>query len=187
MKISNKHAVLLIAVAGAWIFAACAGAAATPVQSLSQQPKQQAEIAASQSPSQPEKAVPGDDTPSGTNSTATNAVNRVDVVYFHANQRCVTCLCFEEHINKVIDTYFQDALNSGKLTYQVLNLQQPENADISKKYRAVGSQLFVNVIIKGVDDIEDVQNIWNWKCTNDPKGFELKVKNIIEGRLKEIS
>jgi len=113
--------------------------------------------------------------------------NRVEIIYFHVNQRCVTCLCFEQHINTVIETYFQDAINSGKLTYRVLNLQKAENTAIAKKYGAVGSQMFINVIIKGVDSIEDIQSIWNWKCPGDPKGFERKVKSIIEQSLQEVS
>lgn len=114
------------------------------------------------------------------------SVNRVDVIYFHPTQRCVTCWCFEQHVNSVMDKYFQDAISSGKLTYKVLNLQEPGNAAIATKYGAVGSQLFVNVIIKGVDNIEDIQSIWNWKCANDPRGFELKVSDVIEKGLREI-
>ena len=165
------------------MLSACASAPAAPVVQADQPSKQPA--AAQQDP------IVGDE--SASNDSATGAktpaapISRIDVIYFHANQRCVTCLCFEKSINKVIDTYFSDDLNSGKLTYQVLNLQQPENADITKNYQAVGSQLFVNVIIKGVDNIQDIQSIWNWKCANDPHGFELKVKNVIQGGLKEIS
>lgn len=113
--------------------------------------------------------------------------SRVDVIYFHVNQRCVTCLCFEQHINYVIDTYFQDAIDSGKLTYRVLNIQKEENADIARKYRAVGSQLFINVIVDGIDNIEDIQSIWSWKCPSDPKQFERKVRIIIEQSLEEVS
>lgn len=112
--------------------------------------------------------------------------NRVDIIYFHVNQRCVTCLCFEQHINTVIETYFRDEITSGKLTYRVLNLQKAENAAITRKYGAVGSQMFINVVIKGVDNIEDIQSIWNWKCPGDPRGFERRVKNIIEQSFQEL-
>ncbi len=113
-------------------------------------------------------------------------INRVDIIYFHPNQRCVTCLCFEQNINTVIEKYFQDAIASGKLTYRVLNIQKQENADIVRKYRAVGSQLFVNTIIGGVDNIKDIQGIWNWKCETNPRGFQLKVKDIIDQSLLKI-
>jgi len=113
-------------------------------------------------------------------------INRVDVIYFHPNQRCVTCLCFEQNINTVIEKYYQDAMANGKLTYRVLNIQKQENADIVRKYRAVGSQLFVNTIIGGVDNIKDIQGIWNWKCETNPRGFQLKVKDAIDQSLLKI-
>ncbi len=121
-----------------------------------------------------------------TNPTAQKTAtteNRVDVIYFHLNQRCVTCLCFEQHVNHVIETYFNDAITSGKLTYRVLNAQEPQNIDIAKKYGAVGSQLFINTVVNGFDNIEDIQDIWNWNCRNNPGGFELKVKDVIENSL----
>ncbi len=142
---------------------------------------------------------PTSQSPSGQNSTSSSGTsvktttatqtqsplpNRVDVIYFHVNQRCVTCLCFEEHINQVIEKYFTGAVDIGKLTYKVLNAQKAENADIARKYGAVGSQLFINFVTDGNDHIEDIQDIWNWNCRNNAPGFELKVKNVIEYNLK---
>ena len=112
--------------------------------------------------------------------------NRIDVIYFHMTQRCVTCLCFEERINYVIETYFSDAISSGKLVYKVLNAQEPQNAALSKKYKVVGSQLFINSVVNGFDNIDDIQDIWDWNCRTDRPGFDLKVKNTIEQRLKAL-
>ncbi len=109
--------------------------------------------------------------------------NRIDVVYSHMNQRCPTCLCFEERLNTVIEKYFSEQINSGGLTYKVLNAQEPPNAAFARKYHAVGSQLFINTVINGFDNIEDIQDIWNWDCRNNRAGFDLKVKNAIEQRL----
>lgn len=114
------------------------------------------------------------------------AETRVEVVYFHAAQRCVTCLCFEEHINAVIDKYFQDAISKGKLVYRVLNVQAAANRTIAQKYKAVGSQLFINTVMNGVDNIVDVQEIWDWECRTKPTSFEEKVKSTIENYLKQV-
>jgi len=111
----------------------------------------------------------------------------VDVVYFHATQRCVTCLCFEEHINTVMERYFQDALQSGRLTYRVLDVQKSENKELARKYGAVGSQLFINVIKDGVDNITDIQEIWDWGCRSKPLEFERKIRQAIEKGLSEVA
>jgi hypothetical protein len=109
---------------------------------------------------------------------------RVDVVYFHRAVRCVTCKCFETHITNVIKADFQDEISSGKLTYQVINIGDKANKAIAEKYKTIGSELFINSIIDGKDNIENIQEIWKWNCTKDGAGFELKVKNAIEARLQ---
>jgi len=189
-----KSIILSSLLAGIILLAGCSGSPSNTTPPPVQPPVQATNPPTAQPPSQPPS---GQNPPSGTGAAenVTPAAgqpqaflpNRVDVIYFHVNQRCVTCLCFEQHINTVIETYFQDAINSGKLTYRVLNLQKSENTAIARKYGAVGSQMFINVIIKGVDNIEDIQSIWNWKCPGDPKGFERKVKSIIDQSLKEVS
>jgi len=194
MTYSIKGLILSLLLSVIILLAGCSASPSNPAPPPVQTPVQAADQPAVPTPSQP---PPGQNPASGA-GTADNVTpvasqpqsippNRVDVIYFHVNQRCVTCLCFEQHINYVIDTYFEDAINNGKLTYQVLNIQQAENADIAKKYGAVGSQMFINVIIKGIDNIEDIQSIWDWKCPSDPKGFERKVRIIIEQSLKEVS
>ena len=117
---------------------------------------------------------------SQTQDETLNLVDRVDVVYFHRPQRCPTCLCFEERIIYVVKTYFQDELNSGKLTFRVCNIGDSKNAAIVKKYGAVGSQLFINTVKDGTDHITDIQDIWSWNCRSNKEGFDQQVKSVIE-------
>jgi hypothetical protein len=112
--------------------------------------------------------------------------NRVDVVYFHRPQRCVTCLCFEERIRYIMSNYFQEELKSSKMTFGVYDIGDSKNADIVKKYGAYSSQLFINTVKDGTDNIKDIQAIWDWKCRTDKAGFDQKVKSVIEQNLKDI-
>ena len=131
-------------------------------------------------------------TPSDNSSTSqapdesSGSLNRVDVVYFHRPQRCVTCLCFEERIRYVVSTYFQTELDSGKMTFGVYDIGDNKNIDIVNKYGAVGSQLFINTVKDGADNIKDIQDIWYWNCRSNKLGFDQKVKNVIDQSLKEI-
>jgi hypothetical protein len=111
--------------------------------------------------------------------TTTPTVN-VDLLYFHRPQRCTKCLCFERRVSDVVSEYFQDQIDSGQLTFQILNIGDKENYALVQKYRAVGSQLFINTIINGEEHIKDVQEIWSWKCTSNTDRFDREVKNIIE-------
>jgi hypothetical protein len=133
-------------------------------------------------PIQPSDTAPA----SQTQDETSNPVDRVDVVYFHRPQRCVTCICFEKRITYVVNTYFQDELNSGKMTFGVYNIGDRKNAAIVKKYGAVGSQLFINTMKDGTDHIADIQDIWSWKCRTDKEGFDQKVKDVIAQSLEDI-
>lgn len=109
--------------------------------------------------------------------------DRVDVVYFHRPQRCPTCLCFEERVRYVVGTYFQGELDSGRMTFGVYDIGDKQNADIAHKYGAVGSQLFINTVRGGTEDIKDIQDIWSWNCRGDKAGFDQKVRNLIQQSL----
>lgn len=112
--------------------------------------------------------------------------DRVDVVYFHRPQRCITCICFEQRVTYVVRTYFQNELNSGKMTFGVYDIGDSKNADIVNKYGAIGSQLFINTVKDGADNIRDIQDIWSWHCTSNKQSFDQKVKNVIDQSLEEI-
>jgi hypothetical protein len=117
--------------------------------------------------------------PSHTTNEPSSPVDRVDVVYFHRPQRCKKCLCFEERVDYVIKTHFQDEIESGLLTFQILDLGDLANADMARKYSAVGSQLFITTIKNGEESIRDIQEIWGWNCTSDEDSFDQEVRNAI--------
>lgn len=136
-------------------------------------------------PSAPPAVTPPAEQPAEPSKTTT-ASDRVDVVYFHRPRRCVTCLCFEERLRHVVKTYFQDEVDSGKLTLEVLSLGDKENAATVNKYGAFGPQLFINTVRDGADHIRNIEEIWSWSCRSDKEGFDQAVKNLIEQSLQEV-
>jgi len=86
----------------------------------------------------------------------------------------------EERVGYIVNTFFQDELNSGKLTFQIYDLGDEKNAAIANKYGAVGSQLFINAIKGGVDHVRHIQEIWFWDCLDNEEIFDETVKNIIK-------
>ncbi|MCX6009502.1 MAG: nitrophenyl compound nitroreductase subunit ArsF family protein [Chloroflexi bacterium] len=180
MSISLKAKIYLssFAILAVGLLCACANPAppATPPSNESPGLSQTAPPANEPSGAPDIKTPPPNQSPS--------SPDRVDVVYFHRPQRCPTCLCFEERIRYVVNTYFQKELSNGKMTFGVYNIGDNKNADIVKKYGAVGSQLFINTVKDGTDYIRDIQDIWSWGCRSNKEGFDQKVKSIIEQSLK---
>ena len=115
-----------------------------------------------------------------TPSTTTAPTVEVDLLYFHRPQRCTKCLCFERRVSDVVSEYFQAQIDSGQLTFQILNLGDKKNGALVQKYGAVGSQLFINTIINDKEHIKDIQEIWAWDCTSKTGRFNREVKNAIE-------
>jgi hypothetical protein len=113
---------------------------------------------------------------------SSSPADRVDVVYFHRTQRCHTCLYAEEQTRYTLETYFKDELDSGKVTFQSINVQDKANADIVEKYNnASYLTLCINTVIDGTDHIEVVTDIWT--VIGNDKAFDEVVKSAVEKSL----
>lgn len=91
---------------------------------------------------------------------STGPADRVDIVYFHPTRRCSSCIWLELGTNYTVNTYFTDELASGKLTFQVINIDYEANSDIAEKYGAFTSSLFINIVKDGTDHIEQATEVY---------------------------
>jgi len=107
------------------------------------------------------------------------SADKVEVVYFHRHRRCEACTYAEERISYLVTTYFADELSGGKLTFGIYDVEDKNNAAIAKRFGAIGSQLFVNRIKDGVDNISYVEEIWYWGCIDNEVVFDRTVKDVI--------
>jgi len=126
---------------------------------------------------------PAPEAPS-TSDTSFAPADRVEVVYFHRTQRCYSCLYVEASTRYTVETYFEDELASGKVTFEVFNVEDKENATIVKKYGAFTSSLFTNAIKDGTDHIEEATDVY-FLIGND-KAFVEGVRGKIEKSLKGV-
>jgi hypothetical protein len=130
-------------------------------------------------PSEPPAASPPVD--------ALSPANRVDIVYFHPKVRCAACISVELRTQAVINDYFKDARDSGKLTFQDYELQDKQNATMVKKYGALGSQLFITTVKNGVENIKHIEEVWMPQILNDQVAFDEFMHKLISQSLKEVA
>jgi hypothetical protein len=173
LSVLNKRLIYVPILAGMMLLVACTGSTALPASPPDNPTVTPAEVT----------NAPSDNSSAQTQNSSLSIPDRVDVVYFHRPQRCPSCLCFEERVRYVVSTYFQKDINTGKMTFAVYDIGDSANTDIVNKYGAVGSQLFINTVRNGSDNIEDIQKIWDWNCRGDKPGFDQHVKNIIQQSL----
>jgi hypothetical protein len=109
-------------------------------------------------------------------------IQRVDVVYFHRTNRCHSCTYAEEQTRYTLETYFLDELESGMVTFQSVDVQNPDNAEIIEKCGAYTSQLFIIAITDDSEHIEHVEEIW--ELIGKDEDFSNLVKDKISDALE---
>lgn len=95
--------------------------------------------------------------------------DKIIIIHFHATQQCVSCIAVGDLTLKTLETNFAAELNSGKITYQDINVELPENQALVNQYQARGAALFLNVISENKDHI--MEDVTVWRLINDEEQF----------------
>jgi len=103
--------------------------------------------------------------------------DKIDIVDFHGTHRCYSCQTIEQYTKETLEEYFPKELADGKITFQSINGELPENQAMVVKYQARGSSLFINAVRDGKDNIEEDTTVWRLV------GDEQKFKAYFKGRI----
>ncbi len=68
---------------------------------------------------------------------------QLTVYYTHSTRRCVSCRIVENKTKEIIDQDFRAELESGKLKYLAVNIDEPANKPFIEKHKVWGSSLFM--------------------------------------------
>lgn len=107
------------------------------------------------------------------------AKDRVEVLYFHGAQRCVTCRSIEKATQEVLDTYFRAQVKSGKIVYKIIDISKSENEKIADNYEVTWSSLFVNGWKKGKETRNNLTEFAFSYAKNTPEQFKAGLKKKI--------
>ncbi len=70
--------------------------------------------------------------------TVSNIINSpVEMIQFHSEHRCVTCLKIEKLTKETLDEYFSD------ITFRLINADDKSNEQIAEQFEAFGTSLFL--------------------------------------------
>jgi len=120
-----------------------------------------------------------------TSSAANIAATRIELIDFYGTHRCETCMAIEANSKYTVDTYFQDALKSGKLLFKTVNVDEEKNYALAEKFEAAGTSLFINVIKEGQEQHIDLTN-FAFEKGRDQEAFSAELKQKIEEQLKAL-
>lgn len=109
---------------------------------------------------------------------------KLQIVYFHAKNRCPTCISIEDNTRKTLNTYFASQLKDGTIKLQVLDVSEDKNEKLVVKYKAEGSGLFLTQINGKKETITDFTNFAFSYSRNQADKFIAGLKAEIEKGLK---
>jgi hypothetical protein len=109
---------------------------------------------------------------------------KLQIVYFHAKNRCPTCISIEDNTKKTLDTYFAAQLKDGTIKLQVLDVSEEKNEKMVEKYQAEGSSLYLTRIAGKKETTTDFTNFAFSYSRNQAEKFIAGLKAEIEKNLK---
>lgn len=119
-----------------------------------------------------------------TASTDVKQADRIEVLYFHGAQRCVTCKAIESNTKALLDSLYSNEIASGKIVYKIIDISQKENEEVADKYEVTWSSLFVNRWKNGTEEVNNMTEFGFANAKNDPDSFKNGIKIKIDELLK---
>lgn len=110
--------------------------------------------------------------------------DRVEVIYFHGKQRCVTCMAIEKNTREVVNTLFANELKSGDVVFKTVDISTREGEKIADKYEVTWSSLFVNKWKDGQENRNNLTEFGFRNASNNPDGFKDGLADKIRQSLK---
>lgn len=108
-------------------------------------------------------------------STVTAIQSNIEVIQFHSEHRCVSCLSIEIFTKKTLDDFFPD------ISFQLVNVDDKNNATKAEQFEAAGTALYLYHPETGrKKDLTD----FAFMKVGDEKKFEEELKKYIEEFLK---
>lgn len=118
-----------------------------------------------------------------TTKPAAKPASRVEVLDFHTDHRCATCLEIEKQTRKVLNDYYAKEVKEGKITFRLINADDKANAEIVKKFFAYGTTLIVYSVKNGKESHEDLTN-FAFMNFNKADKFTARLREEIDAALK---
>ena len=109
--------------------------------------------------------------------------NRLEIYAFHGTRQCETCKNMKANTKATLDKYFIEELKSGKIIYQVIDVDDSKNEKLAEKFEATGTALMVNKVVNGKDSIVDWSD-FAFDKANDETIFIPELKTKIKSILK---
>jgi hypothetical protein len=111
--------------------------------------------------------------------------DHVVAYYFHGNFRCASCRKIEEYSRAAIEEGFPAELKDGRLSFEVVNVEEPPNRHFVRDYALVTKSLVL--VLKDGDRQVRFKNLdLVWQLLGSRDEFRAYVQKEVRGFLGEV-
>jgi len=107
------------------------------------------------------------------------------VIKFEPARPCSSCTLLGNFAKETIELYFQEEYQSGKISYETVNYQDPNNIELVKKYGVSSSSLIITVIVGDDNEEETIDANDMWRYVGNKEEYMTVFKTKLEGILSE--
>ncbi|MDP8217975.1 MAG: nitrophenyl compound nitroreductase subunit ArsF family protein [Candidatus Theseobacter exili] len=110
---------------------------------------------------------------------------KVIAYYFHGSFRCRTCNMMEKYSRQVIENNFKNALDSEKLEFKAINVEESGNEHFVNDYQLYSKALILSLVKDGKEiQSKNLTKIWQF-ASNKQRFFDY-VTEEISSLMKEL-
>lgn len=111
--------------------------------------------------------------------------SKIIAYYFHVTVRCTTCRTIEAYSRETITNRFKNEIDRGRLEWQVVNVQLPENRHFVKDYELFTKSVVLVHIANGKQQSYKTLNEV-WELVGDKAQFQAYVDREVRGYLTKL-
>lgn len=108
---------------------------------------------------------------------------KIEIVYFHAPNRCPSCVANETQTQKVLEKHFKTEMVSGQISFVSLDLKEVKNDALITKYEIVFPTLLILKKQGGNELKTDYTNTAFDYAFSEPEKFEKLLQAEIQKQL----
>jgi hypothetical protein len=115
-----------------------------------------------------------------------NTTTPIVLIYnFHGTHRCPSCVAIENATIETLNSFYREEVKAGKIKRFEINIDDPQNEELCKKYEAYGSSIYVTKILKGKAQTKNLTGEGFKFALNKKEKFIEILKSTIDQFLKE--
>ena len=123
--------------------------------------------------------------PAQATQTPSAGPSKIIAYYFHVTVRCTTCRTIEAYSRETIVNHFKNDLDRGRLDWQVVNVQLPQNRHFVKDYQLFTKSVVLVHVAHGKQQSYKILNDV-WELVGDKARFQAYVDKEVRGYLAKL-